>query len=33
VPDARNNGTGNGTVAQQYDCNGTSAQSWIDVDV
>ncbi len=31
--DARNNGTGNGTIVQQYDCNGTGAQSWIDVDV
>jgi hypothetical protein len=31
--DARNNATGNGTVVQQYDCNGTSAQLWRDVDV
>jgi hypothetical protein len=31
--DARNNGKGNGTVVQEYGCNGTSAQSWNDVDV
>jgi hypothetical protein len=31
--DARNNGTGNGTIVQQYACNGTTAQSWRDVDV
>jgi hypothetical protein len=28
--DARNNATGNGTIVQQYFCNGTSAQSWRD---
>ncbi|WP_436533226.1 RICIN domain-containing protein [Actinoplanes sp. HUAS TT8] len=31
--DARNNGTGNGTIVQIYTCNSTTAQQWRDVDV
>jgi hypothetical protein len=30
--DARGNSTGNGTIVQQFPCNGTNAQYWLDTN-